>query len=217
MLRSLLIISLFASLIFFPDFSGAKAMDERVYIVPAGTVDKEIIAKIKDRLPGSLHMKTKVIIDQPLKMPEAAYDPSRKQYDARKALDEAARNIPLATSMERGLVIIDADLYASELNFVFGLADAKKGVCIVALARLRNEFYGLKPDERLFIERVIKEAVHELGHSYGLDHCPRPKCVMFFSNSLQDTDRKRDAFCVDCRMKLDKRFDSGPLFGKGSK
>jgi archaemetzincin len=63
----------------------------------------------------------------------------------------------------------------------------------------------------------MKEAIHELGHSYGLAHCSRPKCVMFFSNSLQDTDRKRSAFCVDCRMKLDKRYDNGPLFGKGSK
>jgi archaemetzincin len=75
----------------------------------------------------------------------------------------------------------------------------------IGLARLRQEFYGLKSDNSLFLERVVKEATHELGHAFGLRHCPRQKCVMFFSNSLADTDRKCRRFCNERTALLYKR------------
>ena len=112
---------------------------------------------------------------------------------------------------ENALIITDVDLYMPDLNFVFGLADAKKKVCIISLTRLKNEFYGLKPDYRLLIERAMKEAVHELGHTWGLAHCPDARCVMHFSDSLKDTDNKRSTFCRSCRDALRHRYDK-PLF-----
>jgi len=51
-------------------------------------------------------------------------------------------------------------------------------------------------------ERALKEAVHELGHLLGLPHCDNPRCIMFFSNTLADTDRKGPGFCPACRGKL---------------
>ena len=75
-------------------------------------------------------------------------------------------------------------LFVPNLNYVFGEADIENGVCIISLSRLRQEFYDQKPDKVLFLRRTLKEAVHELGHTYGLGHCANPKCVMHFSNSL---------------------------------
>ncbi|MFN3466335.1 MAG: archemetzincin, partial [Candidatus Brocadiales bacterium] len=66
------------------------------------------------------------------------------------------------------------------------------------LCRLRQEFYGRPVDLTLLKERMVKEAVHEIGHVWGMRHCPDPCCVMFFSNSLADTDRKSDTFCKNC-------------------
>jgi len=60
----------------------------------------------------------------------------------------------------------------------------------------------LKSDESLFHQRIVKEAVHELGHAFGLNHCNNPICVMYFSNSLPDTDIKQYSFCDVCRTKI---------------
>src|SRR5207244_9928385 len=47
--------------------------------------------------------------------------------------------------------------------------------------------------------RVVKTAVHELGHTLGLGHHgANPQCVMFFSEKLADTDRKSRDFCRAC-------------------
>jgi archaemetzincin len=96
------------------------------------------------------------------------------------------------------LGIVDVDLYSPEFDFVFGEAEMSSGVATLSLYRLRPEYYGLSPDAKTFEERVIKEAVHELGHLYGLGHCTNKKCVMRFSTSIVDVDRKSEAFCLKC-------------------
>jgi archaemetzincin len=97
---------------------------------------------------------------------------------------------------------MDADCYTPGLNFVFGQASRPGREALIALGRLREEFYDQPPNSRLFTERVVKEAVHELGHTYGLGHCPARSCVMHFSNRLADTDHKSDRFCRRCRAAL---------------
>jgi archaemetzincin len=96
----------------------------------------------------------------------------------------------------------DIDLYVPELNFVFGEADVSSGITVISLTRLRPEFYGLRPDRNLLHERAIKEAIHEIGHTYGLGHCRNIKYIMHFSNSLKYTDIKGPGFCNICRSKL---------------
>ena len=102
------------------------------------------------------------------------------------------------------LGVTGVDLTAPGLNFVFGLADPRNRAAIISLARLYPEFYGQPRDPGRFKARAVTEAVHELGHLLGLGHCIDPACVMAFSNSLADTDRKGPGFCQPCREKLGK-------------
>lgn len=103
---------------------------------------------------------------------------------------------------EKVLGVVDRDLYTPGLSFVFGQASLGGKACLIALARLRQEFYGLPEDEKLFYSRAVNEAVHERSHSFGLDHCKDPRCVMHFSNSLADTDYKGKDSCKDCLDRL---------------
>src|ERR671917_266766 len=127
--------------------------------------------------------------------PTHLFDKARKQWISDSLLDWLLEsNEPDITT--KVLAICDFDAYSDELNFVFGEAHFGGRVAAIYLPRLREEFYVRKSDtNKLFKQRVIKEAVHELGHAFGLTHCEKSKCVMHFSNSLQDTDFKDYKFC----------------------
>jgi len=136
------------------------------------------------------------IADPTIPIPASAYDQQRGQYAGHEILAVLGRqDLPDAECV---LGTLDADCYAPGLNFIFGQASLDGRDAFIALPRLRPSFYGQPEDETVFHERVLKEAVHELGHTYGLSHCPDPKCVTHFSNSLYDTDFKDVQFCPRC-------------------
>ncbi len=169
-----------------------------ILLVPLGPVQDDLLSGLIEPLAATFGRPCRIAPAIPI--PPAAYDGQRCQYVGDTILSAlAALNAPEA---ERVLGIIDADCYTPGLNFIFGQAGMPGRDAFIALPRLRQSFYGLPEDEPLFRERVLKEAVHELGHTYGLRHCPDPKCVMHFSNSLHDTDVKDTTFCPRCRSRL---------------
>ena len=166
-------------------------------IVPFGTIRKEVLVFLQNELSRTFGFDVRIAREEPI--PQYAFNPKRNQYHSTKILEKLKG---LRTKDERLLGIVDVDLYVPELNFVFGEADVSYGVCIISLVRLRQEFYGLPKNENLFLERALKEAVHEIGHTYRLGHCGDTRCIMHFSNSLQDTDIKGPDFCPRCKLKL---------------
>ena len=172
----------------------------RIILKPTGDIDSNILEELKERLKQTFGCTVEVT-------PEAgsleqAYDSKRRQYLASELLARLKKSG--VAEDEKVLGIVDVDLYAPGLNFVFGQADIASGAAIISLCRLRQEYYDLPSDEALFLDRATKEAVHELGHTFGLGHCNNTRCVMHFSNSLADTDLKQIAFCSQCRPKLIK-------------
>ncbi len=168
----------------------------KITLKPLGNIADEIMEELRDRVGGIFHCPTE--IKAGFSDLAQAYDSQRKQYLSSKLL----ASLKKSEREERVVGIADVDLYVPRLNFVFGEADIVSGTAIISLCRLRPEYYGLAPDEALFLERATKEIVHELGHTFGLGHCPNNKCVMHFSNSLADTDLKEAHFCNKCRPKI---------------
>jgi archaemetzincin len=122
--------------------------------------------------------------------PVHLYDTRRKQWISDKILDWLLQNYN-PDSDTKVLAICNFDAYSGDLNFVLGEAHLGGRVAAIYIPRLRQELYVKKSDTNKLVEqRVIKEAVHELGHAFGLTHCEKSRCVMHFSNSLQDTDFK---------------------------
>ena len=102
----------------------------------------------------------------------------------------------------RVLGVTGLDLYMPILTFVFGEAQLNNTCAIVSAYRLRQEFYGLPQDSGLLYERLLKEALHELGHTFGLTHCRTYDCVMAASHAVERIDLKGSQFCGDCRNRV---------------
>ena len=168
----------------------------KITLKALGDIPDEIMESLKDRVGGIFHCPVEMKVG--FGDLTQAYNPERKQYLSSKLLASLGK----AEREEWVIGIADVDLYVPRLNFVFGEADVLSGTAIISLCRLRQEYYGLAPDEALFLERATKEIVHELGHTFGLGHCPDNRCVMHFSNSLADTDLKEAHFCSMCRPKI---------------
>jgi len=172
-----------------------KEREKVICIISVGEIEQSILLDLKPKLKEVFGLE--VEIEEGLDKPDYAYNPERKQYFSTRILKEITKT-PYK-ECEKVLGVVDLDLYVPSLNFVFGEADIWGKACIISVSRLRQSFYALPEDPELFQKRVLKEAVHELGHTFGLSHCPDIKCVMHFSNSLQDTDKKSNNFCERCK------------------
>ncbi|UYZ39418.1 MAG: archaemetzincin family Zn-dependent metalloprotease [Candidatus Methanospirare jalkutatii] len=119
-------------------------------------------------------------------IPKHAFNHLRMQYNSTVIL----YSLPIPSKCDVVLAVLDADIYAEGLNFVFGGAELDGRRAIISLFRLKWGVTEAKEAEEKLKERALKEAVHEIGHVLGLSHCPNRRCVMHFSNSLLDTDIK---------------------------
>ena len=183
----------------------------RIGLVPVGKIiDRDLIDHLRTILPQAFGGKVEVV--KRLRFPQYAFDERRRQYHSTLILAwlrQAGEGI-----YERILGLVDVDLFTPSLNFVFGEADILHGVSVISLYRLRPENYGQAEDPKTLRERALKEAIHELGHTYGLMHCLQYRCVMHFSNQLSDTDRKGHLFCRHCRDSLVAVQSKPPLQGE---
>jgi archaemetzincin len=161
------------------------ALDPKIILQPMGAVDGEVLRFLEEKLSPL----GKIDLLPPIPLLEDAYNPLRRQYEGESLL----QSLPF---FDLTLGVVEVDIYAEGLNFIFGLAMGRRA--LISLKRLRQEFYGLPENRGLLQLRALKEAVHELGHLFGLIHCPDQRCVMHFSNSLVDTDYKRESYCPLC-------------------
>jgi archaemetzincin len=180
-------------------FAKERNQEMGIVLMAVGEIDRNVIDWLKNDLNKVFNKQ--VSTGRGMPEPDYAYDNKRKQYLSTAILNGIMEQKEYAL-YEKILGIVDHDLFVPELNFVFGQASPKAAV--ISLSRLRQTFYHLPEDQNLFHQRALTEAVHELGHTFGLEHCGNSRCVMFFSNSLMDTDRKGSEFCTRCKNKLRK-------------
>jgi archaemetzincin len=136
--------------------------------------------------------------------PRHAWDPRRRQH-ASGAILRWLLEVGPAPGATAGKVlgIGDQDLFIPILTYVFGEAQLSGTAAVVSIARLAEDADLFGP--RLLFERAAKEAVHELGHAFGLRHCATPGCVMGRSSGVRDVDEKGSVPCGECRERLQQQ------------
>ena len=168
-----------------------------ILIIPISYLQIKPLQVLKERLGETLSYN--IQIGKAINPPPSSLNKLRGQYRASIILDCIPK---LPVYSDRVLGIVDVDIYEPGLNYVLGLADFYNRRALISLTRLRQEYYGLDGDDELLYSRILKEAIHELGHTYGLNHCINPACVMHFSNSILDTDLKGCTLCSVCTKKV---------------
>lgn len=131
---------------------------------------------------------------------DSSFDSTRQQYHSSMLLLQLITRPPADAIKIMG--IVNADLYIPILTFVFGEAQLMGIGSVIGLQRLNSIFYGLPEDRALFRSRIVKEAIHELGHTFGLIHCQNQRCVMKSSTYVEDVDQKSAEMCDNCRRQL---------------
>jgi len=173
-----------------------------IAILPLLTVSDQTLKGLNEEI-GNAFLSKVITLPHVASMPDETYDKNREQYDANKVL-ACLKSKTKAVGAEKIIAVGNMDMFVGQLNYVFGAAEKGGRICAVSLYRLDQRFYGRPASYERFKERAVKEAIHELGHCYGLDHCKSKECVMVFSNDVISVDTKGKFFCESCREKLRK-------------
>jgi len=127
-----------------------------------------------------------------------AYDEKRTQYYSTVILGELEKKVP--KDCIKVLAITREDLFIPILTHVYGEAQLGGRAAIVSISRLID--YPEAGDLEKSRERIVKEAAHELGHTFDLRHCEDQHCIMHYCRKLEDVDYKSDKFCRYCKIFL---------------
>jgi archaemetzincin len=129
--------------------------------------------------------------------PRGSFDERRRQHLTATILQWLLTTGPASGKV---LGITDQDLFIPVLTYVFGEAQLGGRAAVCSTARLLEGVELVGP--RLLRERLAKEAVHEVGHAFGLRHCDEARCVMGRSAGLGGVDGKHHELCDTCRQRL---------------
>jgi archaemetzincin len=175
-----------------------------VHLLPVGTIDTSLLENLRASLSKSIPVQCEI---QPVRLdPGPSYHAERQQFHSSELLHRIHTTI--RPSDWRLLAIADVDLYIPILKYVFGEAQIGGPCAVVSTFRLRQEFYGLEADHALLQERLLKESVHELGHTLELRHCEDYRCAMASSHAVEWIDLRDSSLCEVCHAKMEAKLTS---------
>jgi archaemetzincin len=167
-------------------------------LLPIGRVDGAMLVDLAHGLADCFRVPCEILssaLD-----PDFAFHGERQQYHSSEIL--AGMQSRMKPNSWRILGVAAVDLYIPILTFVFGEAQVGGPCAVVSLHRLRQEFYGLPADWALLQRRLLKEAVHEVGHTVNLVHCDDYRCAMAPSHAVEWIDLKESWLCATCQGRI---------------
>jgi archaemetzincin len=171
---------------------------KHICLLPIGNYGGQLLQQLGAAM-GKVFGVPFLVLPQALD-PEVAFHAERQQYHSSEIL--AAMQAFNTNDSWRVLGVTAVDLYIPILTFVFGEAQIGGPCAVVSIYRLRQEFYGIPADAELLRERLLKEAVHEIGHTLELTHCDDYRCAMASSHAVEWIDIKEAWLCPQCQARV---------------
>jgi archaemetzincin len=157
--------------------------------------DQALLESVRQEVAGAFEMPT--VLWHAESRPSGTLDERRRQHSSTTMLRWLGAHRP--AEARRLLGITDVDLFIPVLTFVYGEAQLGGHAAVVSTARLQPERTRVSPEALLHM-RLVKECVHELGHTFGLRHCYEPGCVMGRAVNMASVDLKYPTLCAACRL-----------------
>ena len=171
--------------------------EEAILIAPVGTFDADILSAVEKMIPQIFGISCR--IETLLDDIDFAWNSERRQFNSTAILSKLSEKTP--TDAFKVIALTHNDLYIPSLTHVYGEAQLGGTSAIISTCRLAG---GISPvgQRTLYLERITKEAAHELGHTFDLRHCKDHQCLMHYCRSIEDVDGKTSQLCRYCQVLL---------------
>lgn len=175
-----------------------------IALQPFGKIDPQLLQQVVNGIK-KIFCKVEVNIQPAIPMPKYAYYKQRKRYRAEKLLNylESFYHHQKKKKYVKIIGFTRKDISTTKGKYydwgIFGLAYLGDRPGVVSTFRLRRN----AKSEKHFMERLIKVVIHELGHTFGVSHCPVKGCVMEDARgTIKTVDAGGAEFCFRCKQKL---------------
>lgn len=161
-----------------------------VDIQPLGDIPKQIVEYVRKELQK---IYPNIEVKKAIPLPKLAYYEGRKRYRADSLIHYLHRQTK-AGHVTIGLTIKDISTTKDEIKDygIMGLGYCPGNACVASTFRLSKKDVP---------EQLFKTAIHELGHTQGLPHCPNKTCFMRDAEGKNRTNEEKE-FCSKCKSHL---------------
>jgi archaemetzincin len=169
-----------------------------VHLVPIGVVPQEMLDQVVKGLRE--HAPVDPVLEQAQDFPASARSPDKNRYRAAALLDWLA-NLPIDKT-GKIMGITESDIFHPKGNIprwgILGLGSLDGRCSVLSTWRMKRKWENGGAPDWLVRERLWKTAIHELGHTLGLEHCPTVGCIMEDGHgTVKTTDREKE-LCPEC-------------------
>lgn len=181
-----------------PLFGIDSGRIKRIYVQPLGlALPKSAVDLVETSLREFYAVDVRIL--PTIELPSSAYYSKRKRYRAERLLETLASLLPKDGDRILGLTAVDISTSNGKISDwgVLGLGSIDGSSCIISSFRAGR---GVSP--AIAQIRLAKVAVHEIGHTFGLQHCPTSGCIMHDAEGKVITTDSEYDLCAKCRQLL---------------